>query len=493
MVIEHVVHQEWYKFPLRMESQAAMGEISFGGERWETITLQSSVLSNPHFRFAQINEQGLASKMLRIRLTLAEKGIGRTLIHAVLLQSGERIACFDIRYGYRMQIFEAPISSEDILKVTREGITFVVEEGESAKIVGSMKNGEHAVFTPHLLIGDMAPSLPMFLRHLTCSTAFHPTGWMEGCVLDGLHDVYASTSSQAVLRAIQQHLRTYLEHKKTIIPQKAGPRVVNGKIVGDVIEEHLPLAVLSRLTPDHPAISEAIDFWNAHKQEGSAIFDNETRTITTEGAYTVAYPMAVIARLQQDESLAMLSLRQLLSRRDHLTDATAIYLRRHMDTRATSFRNWNRGCAWYMLGWIKTLDSLRHVLPDTTLEEASQEFRRVAELAAKYQDYSGLWYCFWDRQESGLETSGSAGIAAALAIGARLGLLDASFVARARLTWNSLQYRMSPDGLLTGVAQTNQGGEELQMSGYRTLFPMGMGLVAQLGAELNQLDITLLK
>jgi rhamnogalacturonyl hydrolase YesR len=474
---------------MRIESQAARGEMTFGGERWETIAIPSGGTSNVHLKFAHPGEERLAGTMLRIRLTLAEKVLGRTVIHAVLPQSGERIASFDIRYGYRMQIFEAPISSEDMRNVTIEGVSLVIEEGESAKIVGCMKNGEHTVFTPHLLIGDMAPSIPMFLRHLTGSTAFHPTGWMEGCVLDGMHDIYASTSSQAIFRAIQQHLEAYL-HKKKMSPQKAGPRVVNGKIVGDVVEEHLPLAVLSRLVPDHPTIFAAIDFWNAHKQEDSAIFDNETRTITTEGAYTVAYPMAVIAHIRQNEALADLSLKQLLSRRDHLTDANAIYLRRNMDTRATSFRNWNRGNAWYMLGWIKTLVSLQHVLPDIALEEASQEFRRVAELAAKYQDYSGLWHCFWDRQESGLETSGSAGVAAAFAIGARIGLLDASFLTRARLTWNALHSYMSPDGLLTGVAQTNQGGEELQMSGYRTIFPMGMGLVAQLGAELNQLDIS---
>lgn len=489
-MLNHAVHQDRHRFPLRIESQSARGELSFGGERWETIAIPSGGTSNVHLKFAHIDEEQLTGTMLRIRLTVAEKVPGRTVIHAVLPQSGERIASFDIRYGYRMQIFEAPISSEDIRKIMIEGITFVIEEGASVNIVGCMKSGESAVFTPHLLIGDMSPSIPMFLRHLTGSTAFHPTGWMEGCVLDGMHELYASTRSPAIFRAIQQHLQLYLEPKKKKNPQKASPRVVNGKIVGDVIEEHLPLAVLSRLVPDHPAISAAIDFWNEHKQEDSAIFDNETRTITTEGAYTVAYPMAVIAHIRQNEALADLSLRQLLSRRDHLTDANAIYLRRNMDTRATSFRNWNRGSAWYMLGWIKTLVSLQQVLPDTALEEASQEFRRVAELAAKYQDYSGLWHCFWDRQESGLETSGSAGVAAAFAIGARIGLLDASYVTRARLTWNALQSSMSPDGLLTGVAQTNQGGEELQMSGYRTIFPMGMGLVAQLGAELNQLDIS---
>src|SRR5690606_19202229 len=133
--------------------------------------------------------------------------------------------------------------------------------------------------------------------------------------------------------------------------------------------------------------------------------------ITTEGTYTVAYPMAVIAAIQSDDSLTKLALNQLLSRRDHLTDSTAIYLRRNMDTRTLTYRNWSRGCAWYMLGWVKTLAALQEVLPGHVLAEAIEEFRRVAKWAAKYQDYSGLWHNFWDREDSGLETSGSAGVA----------------------------------------------------------------------------------
>ncbi|WP_165452360.1 hypothetical protein [Paenibacillus thalictri] len=42
------------------------------------------------------------------------------------------------------------------------------------------------------------------------------------------------------------------------------------------------------------------------------------------------------------------------------------------------------------------------------------------------------------------------------------------------------------DGLLGGVSQTNQSGEEIQRSGYRVLFQMGMGLMAQLGAALGK-------
>jgi len=116
------------------------------------------------------------------------------------------------------------------------------------------------------------------------------------------------------------------------------------------------------------------------------------------------------------------------------------------------------------------------------------EFQRAASVAAAWQDAGGLWHNFWERDDSGLETSGSAGVAAALALGVKLGCLDHSYTERAERAWHALLDWITPDGLLTGVAQTNQGGEELQMSGYRTIFPMGMGLVAQLGTALGKMD-----
>jgi hypothetical protein len=33
--------------------------------------------------------------------------------------------------------------------------------------------------------------------------------------------------------------------------------------------------------------------------------------------------------------------------------------------------------------------------------------------------------------------------------------------------------------MLRGVSQSNRGGEQLQRSDYRVIFPMGMGLLAQ--------------
>lgn len=44
---------------------------------------------------------------------------------------------------------------------------------------------------------------------------------------------------------------------------------------------------------------------------------------------------------------------------------------------------------------------------------------------------------------------------------------------------------LTPDGMLTGVAQSNRGGISLQQSDYRVISQMGMGLMAQLAAALD--------
>jgi hypothetical protein len=45
---------------------------------------------------------------------------------------------------------------------------------------------------------------------------------------------------------------------------------------------------------------------------------------------------------------------------------------------------------------------------------------------------------------------------------------------------------LTADGLLHGAAQSNRGGEALQRSDYRVISQMGMGLLAQLEAELKR-------
>ena len=53
-------------------------------------------------------------------------------------------------------------------------------------------------------------------------------------------------------------------------------------------------------------------------------------------------------------------------------------------------------------------------------------------------------------------------------------------------TLDTLWTCLTPDGLLTGVAQSNRGGEKLQRGSYRVLSQMGMGLMAQLDAAVHR-------
>jgi rhamnogalacturonyl hydrolase YesR len=119
------------------------------------------------------------------------------------------------------------------------------------------------------------------------------------------------------------------------------------------------------------------------------------------------------------------------------------------------------------------------------MSELRKEAERIADAVLRMRQPDGLWSCFLDRPETGIDTSGSAGIAAALAWGARYGLLSSDHLAPARAAHASLATYLTPDGLLTGVAQHNAGGEALQSGGYRVLSQMGMGLLAQLHAALD--------
>ncbi|TVQ25491.1 MAG: glucuronyl hydrolase, partial [Spirochaetaceae bacterium] len=250
------------------------------------------------------------------------------------------------------------------------------------------------------------------------------------------------------------------------------------------IENTLPFAILGRTAPEHPAIAIATDFWNESLSEDGRIQDSDL--VSAEGSYTVAYPLASVASSRRDSSamlLARTALAELRRRRDCLTHGDDLSLRRYDDGRLT-FTNWARAYAWYLLGLVRTLAIVEPLTGlDTTDLEA--EYRRVASIALEKRLSNGLWSCFVDDADTGVETSGSAGIAAALAIGARMGIGDDAHTQAAYTALTELLSFLTPDGMLGGVSQSNRGGEPLQRSGYRVLSPMASGLLAQLMAGLS--------
>jgi len=145
-------------------------------------------------------------------------------------------------------------------------------------------------------------------------------------------------------------------------------------------------------------------------------------------------------------------------------------------------RAWARGIAWQMLGFARTLRELNH---RSDLADCIKSFQQLAAWVLPYQRDDGLWSVFVDQPQLTPDTSGSAGIAAALAIGAQQGWLDEDAKVAAAKTLAGLKLHLTQDGFLGGVAQANKGGEGLQRGEYRVIYQMGMGLMAQLIAALE--------
>jgi rhamnogalacturonyl hydrolase YesR len=134
------------------------------------------------------------------------------------------------------------------------------------------------------------------------------------------------------------------------------------------------------------------------------------------------------------------------------------------------------------LGLTRTIIALEGLLDVTA---AREEAVRLAKWIVPYQLPSGLWSVFVDEPRLRPDTSGSAGIAAALALGAAHGWLDDDACEAAVKCLDGLKPYLTPDGFLGGASQSNKGGPELQRSDYRVIYQMGMGLMAQLIAALN--------
>jgi unsaturated rhamnogalacturonyl hydrolase len=250
----------------------------------------------------------------------------------------------------------------------------------------------------------------------------------------------------------------------------------DGKIYG--IEGTLPFAALARLEPKHPLHDQVLAFWQSRRRPTGSIQDGDS--MTSEGAYTVGYALAEIARARQSDELMLRALTQVRVRQARLLDGREFW-RTYSDNGRRGNRNWARGIAWQILGLTRTL-AVAKDRDDIT--DLIIHLQRFAQWAIALQRPDGLWSVFADEPTLSPDTAGSAGIAAALAKGAKHGWLDDQAKAAAKKTFAGLQPYLTPDGFLGGVSQSNKGGEGLQRSDYRSLYQMGMGLMAQLIAAL---------
>lgn len=422
----------------------------------------------------------------RLRITAALDYRDAQQVKVFLGQSNEEIGRIDIRFAYVFQPFELKLSAEYSAKVLLEGVRLELTEGTQPLWIFNDNNSsaEQQLFVPHLMVGQPASRTDEALHTMLSLSSLQPFGWMEGCVLDGLYSLRGLLGAQKVDPVLDLHFKQFFNEQGDLLYEDLHGRQADGKFT--TIEATLPLAVITKYQPEHPVIQKALQFFESKGlNQGTVVMDGDL--VSAEGSYTVAYPLAVIANRFQRLDLARQAVAQILLRRDHLARQKHVYLRYTINSKEHTFRSWARAFAWYCLGLVKTSSELKSSsfahLPGIDAMEA--EIVRIAEVVKQWRSPSGLWTVFLDEDSTGIDTSGSAGISAALAIAASNGLLPESYMDIARHNLAELSAYLTPDGILHGAAQHNAGGMELQTGGYRVCSQMGLGLWAQLYASVH--------
>lgn len=359
-----------------------------------------------------------------------------------------------------LQPFEVAVSLPQFLS---GGASISASE---AGIVVLASNEEAKGAGPHFLIGSDPgdpPRLVDFLRSDNSLQGFH---WMEACVLDGLMDLGFKTEAE-------RHLARFFDSAGSFVGENIWGKPSGGELLS--VENQGCFAALALLDASHPGIDQVLKFWFSHKDPVTGqICDGGT---AAESSYSVAYPLMVIGVERGRADWRCLALQQLRINQEALVGPDGeIWLRRDKAGNRT-FRGWARGVCWYLLGLARTLRAAPRDERDPAL---ISELQRALCWILKHRRSDGLWSNFVEDHSIAVDTSGSAGIAAALQIAINEKFFDSADEDFTGVTASALESFISADGCMRGAAQSNNGGESLQRGDLRVLAPFASGLMAQL-------------
>jgi rhamnogalacturonyl hydrolase YesR len=412
----------------------------------------------------------------RLRITSATDVREELILEVKTAVSGKKIADWDLRFAALMQPFELLIPKEDLQAVFTEGIILKMIKGTKPFWFFSDDNSQKKApkaYLPHLLVYGDKIKKDAWKDRLLSLESLQTFGWQQGIVWDGLLEL--SKHSAQAKKVLLQQLDLYFAQNSLVYCNLNNVKTIE-KI--HTVESILPFAILAQTNPTHPLLKTAIEFCETHANVEGVIADGtgNNRMVKTEECYTVSYPLAVLAKTLNRPDLANLAIKTLQSRVLVLEKGNKIY-QRGTEQGELFFENWSRGVAWYLLGLAKTLV---HLPESTEKNLLKNSFQQAVEKVIAYQQTNGLWFNFFHKPETGLETSGTAGIAAALMFGFQHGLLNENAKNKAIKAQIGLLSYLAPDGYLTGTAQVNKGGDALQKNGFRVISPYTLGFFAHL-------------
>lgn len=416
------------------------------------------------------------NQAVSLRITSATDVREVLVLEVKTAKTGKKIADWDLRFAALLQPFELQIPQEYLQAVFEEGVTLKMVKGTKPFWFFTNNHSEKTApnaYLPHLMVYGKRTNPTAWKERLLSFESLQTFGWQQGIVWDGLLEMgKKSTKAGSVLN---QQLDLYFANNSLLYCNLNNVKTVE-KI--HTVESILPFAILAQTNPTHPLLKTAIEFCEAHANAEGIIADGtgNNRMVKTEECYTVSYPLAVLAKTLNRPELFRLAIMTLQSRVSILEKEKSIH-QRGTEQGELFFENWSRGVAWYLLGLAKTLVHL----PESEEKKSLRiSFQNAVDKVLTYQQSNGLWYCFFHRPETGLETSGTAGITAALTYGFLHGFLDEKAKNAALKAQKGLLPYLTPDGFLTGTAQVNKGGDTLQQNGFRVISPYTLGFLAHL-------------
>ncbi len=449
--------------------------------RWDATPL----LPGSHWVLLHWDEK-LPATITHFRLSVALDQREAKCVHLLSADGDTLLGTLDLQFPYSCQTFECPIDTRFLPEIERNGLRLRLVKGTNplwffSGGIAPCHGASHLL--PHFLAPEPAAPASRWepaYAYLASVGSIQPFGWLEGCVLEGLSTLgdHLPRWKTAAIAAIGTHLDLFFPNGEIIYESPRGLPVDNRF---SSMEATLMLPTLLRHRPDHPAIEKASRFWQERYEEGLIGGPGYQKC---EVCYTVAYPLALLSRHRSDAAGLALALDQLLRQKAILNQPGIIYQAYYQGN--YTFPNWSRGLAWYLLGFARVLE-ITGTQSSPAAREAAEELARACEWVLSLQREDGLWNVYAHLPETGVETSGTAGIAGALILAHRLGCAGPQALKAARRAVTALEPFLSADGQLHGVCQSNkpEAGDSLQKLGFRCYSQMGLGLAVQAAALLE--------
>jgi len=396
------------------------------------------------------------------------------VLECYLPDSEKRVGLMDLKFVSQFQLYELEVSKENLAEIGRQGLALRLLSGSDFEIITGGADVPEP-FLPHLMYRGKGDPMSEYFLRMNSLACVQPFGWMEGCVLEGLMALGGCPGYEQMLVSAKNHVDHFMI-RGDLIYEDPKSKPVKNEIYG--AEGGLPFGAIAQFYPESPLLDVAVEQWQSWKDDEGMIYGGG---ITTEGAYTIAYPLAEIARVKQSPELMQLALAQLDGRLARLFDGKIFY--RGVRKNGERFdAMWSRGIAWQLLGMARSMEVAKEMVD---ISNMIRDFQQVVKWAMTFQRRDGLWSIYLNESDTLPDTGGSAGIAAAMAIGVKNGWLERSDVRVPRKALKGLKKYLTDDGFMGGVSQSNKGGVSLQRGDFRALYQIGMGLFGILFANLE--------